>query len=536
MTSQGPVLHPLRPGDPRTLGRFVLSGRLGMGGMGVAYAASTETGQAVVIKSVLADFADNAEFRRRFRREVLAASALQSPFVAEVLASDVSAERQWVALEYVPGPTLAELVSTQGPLDRQHQVALAAGLAVGLSELHASGLIHRDLKPANIICTPRGPRLIDFGVAVLQALPGVTSTGSLAPGSPGWMAPEQLDAYSAPSPAMDMFAWACVCWYAAVGASPIATDSVKEALHALRTWSSDDLRLPPELAPQLAPLVRRALAKSPDERASAIEVTRALEQLEGGDTAQLVADAWSPTLPADDAGTASLTAIAEDRKESVPRRRGAVAAAVAVVLLLGLISGLTVFEIWRPQRSLSGAVDESSLARPKPQSTQPDAPEPERAEASPASDEEASEAAKTPGALPRHPPPGYGGRQWVGYGAVKLGMTRAQLLSTGQTLDVRRSPQLACTNYPLIDGGYAGFSENLRRVVFIYFANKMSTSRAIHVGSTAREALAAYPGYVRDYRGAINPRIAPGVSYTIAFAGGRVVELVLLSDLQDCAN
>lgn len=534
MTSQGSIPHPLRPGDPLRLGRFVLSGRLGTGGMGVAYAATTETGQRVVIKSVLADFADNAEFRRRFRREVLAASALESPFVAEVLASDVSAERQWVALEYVPGPTLAELVSTRGPLDHPHQVALAAGLTQGLCELHASGLIHRDLKPANIICTARGPRLIDFGVAVMRSLQGVTSTGSLAPGSPGWMAPEQLDAYAIPSPAMDMFAWACVCWYAAVGASPIATGAVEEALHLLRTWSPDDLRLPQEMARELAPHVRASLAIEPGERPSAEQVARALEQLGGGDTAQLVADGWAPTLPAYDDGTASLTALIDDENDSVPRRRRGRYAAIVVVLLLALIAGLTLADFWSPQRTVLGAVNDASVSQPGPKPAA--RRETDHAEGSQAEDRESAQGRSSASTLPKHPPPGYGGRRWVGYGAVKLGMTRAQLLATGQTLNVQRSPQLACASYPLPEGGYAGFSENLRRVVFIYFANKMSTSRAIHIGSTTKAARAAYPGYPRDYRGAINPRVAPGVSYTIAFARGRVVELVLLSDLQDCAS
>src|SRR4051812_31247013 len=156
---------PLKPGDPHAFGRFEIVGRLGAGGMGVAYLARSEDQTWVVAKAVRLDFADDPDLRARFRREVLTLSAVESQFVPQVLASDLTADRQWVALEYLQGQTLRDKVRSGGPLPAELQVALAVGVAEGLAELHDRGLIHRDVKPDNVICTAAGPRLVDFGVA-----------------------------------------------------------------------------------------------------------------------------------------------------------------------------------------------------------------------------------------------------------------------------------------------------------------------------------------------------------------------------------
>ena len=169
--------RPLMPGDPDLCGRFRVISRLGAGGMGIAYLAETTGGQRAVVKMVQLDHADDPDARRRFRHEVLASLSVESPFVPDTLASDLSAERQWVAIEYIDGPTLAELVARQGPLGPYQQYALASALAQGLTQLHAQGLVHRDVKPANIICTERGPRLIDFGIAVRENVSGSPGLG-----------------------------------------------------------------------------------------------------------------------------------------------------------------------------------------------------------------------------------------------------------------------------------------------------------------------------------------------------------------------
>ncbi|WP_167736472.1 protein kinase [Nocardioides sp. 1609] len=162
-------LIPLKAGDPTSLRRCEILGRLGVGGMGVAFFARS-VGKAAVVMMIQLDFADDPDAGRRVRREVPAASAVETPFVPEVLASDVSAVRQWVAMEYIEGATLEQLIRTCGSLDRHQQRALGAALAAGWTDLRRHGPIHRDLKPSNVISTSAGPRLIDFGVAFFGSL------------------------------------------------------------------------------------------------------------------------------------------------------------------------------------------------------------------------------------------------------------------------------------------------------------------------------------------------------------------------------
>lgn len=533
-------VQPLRSGDPTHFGRFKLVGRLGAGGMGVAFAAETAQGARVVIKTVLSDFSDDIEFRRRFKREVLAASSIESPFVCEVLASDLSADRQWVALEYIEGPTLHTLVKSQGPLSEARQVALAAGLAHGLSELHGCGLVHRDLKPSNIICAQDGPRLIDFGIAVMQQLPGVTRSGHLAPGSPGWMAPEQLDPYSVPTPALDLFSWACTCWFAATGESPFSAASSAESLAALRKWSADALEMPASLAGPVAPLVRQALAADPDQRGSAEQMATALAFGMGGDTVAKVTEVWraDPTARIDH--TLAVTAVSETEaphRRPVRRWRFALVATCLILLVgagavaVALTQGLGIAASLRSrQPTSSSAADSATTPSHAEGSSAPAQPPPQVAV--PSADPSGGGGGP---ALAGRPDPGYGGR-WVGYGPVKLGMTRAQLLSTGETLDVARTPELTCTDYPLRSGGYAAFSERLHRVVFINFDRDMATSRGVRMGAPSVAVARAYPGHVADAYGEITVGVAPHVYYLIGMSAGYVSELVLMSDRQDCAG
>ncbi|MEQ6901773.1 protein kinase [Nocardioides sp. YIM 152588] len=540
-----PLTRPLKPGDPEHLGRFDVFARLGAGGMGVAYLARTDSGEAVVVKAVQLDFADDPEARRRFRSEVLATAAVESPFVPQVLASDLTAERQWVAIEYISGPTLAEVVARQGPLAPARQLALGAVLASGLTSLHAKGVIHRDLKPGNIICTNTGPRLIDFGVATWANIRGVTRTGALAPGSPGWMAPEQLDPLAEPTPAIDVFAWGCVCWYAAAAHSPFEAATPDQSLKQLRQWSTGQVEIPNKLHPALADVVVAALDAVPSQRPTAADIATHLGGAGDVVTGELVATAWDPmttgevAVPTIPATSLAVEQAAIPQSSRIRRSVLKVVAALFVASAAGIILAVGAADFHDPAQSQAASTPQSS-----PQTASTTTPNSDSNHLTATSDEtdgDSSAASRTTapassgGRSSNQPPPGYGGNRWVGYGAVKLGMTREQLLDTGEVANFSGSPDAPCVRYSLRAGGYAGYSVALKRVVYIEFTGKMATSQGIRIGSRADEVFTAYPAASADRMGNLYPQVAPGVFYTIGVYDDVVELLVLESDRQDCA-
>lgn len=135
-----------------------------------------------------------------------------------MLASDSSADRPWIATEFVDGPTLQEAVSQGGPLDVEALRALVRDLARALAEIHTAGVVHRDLKPSNVLMSSNGAWVIDFGIARAADASGLTTTGSVA-GSAAYMSPEQAMSESV-GPASDIFALGSVLYFAATGRSP----------------------------------------------------------------------------------------------------------------------------------------------------------------------------------------------------------------------------------------------------------------------------------------------------------------------------
>ena len=214
-----PRATPLRAHDPRRIGPYDLLGFLGEGGMGVVYVGRGADGRLVAIKVVRPEYARNAEFRARFRREADSAMRVPRFCTAEVLGADTDAEQPYLVTEFIDGPTLEEAVTDAGPLRRGELEQLGVSMAAALRGIHGAGIIHRDLKPSNVLLSRIGPRVIDFGIAsALDAAPGLTATGQ-AVGTPAFMAPEQLGGRGA-TQATDVFAWGGVMAYAATGRRP----------------------------------------------------------------------------------------------------------------------------------------------------------------------------------------------------------------------------------------------------------------------------------------------------------------------------
>ena len=144
-------MEPLRAGDPRTVGPYVLIARLGAGGMGQVFLGRTRGGRTVAVKVVKAELAGDREFRRRFRQEVAAARLVSGRFTAPVVDADPEAATPWLATAYVSGLTLREVVGSGALLPETSLRVLAYGLARALAEIHTAGVVHRDMKPSNVM-------------------------------------------------------------------------------------------------------------------------------------------------------------------------------------------------------------------------------------------------------------------------------------------------------------------------------------------------------------------------------------------------
>ncbi|MFG2244721.1 WD40 repeat domain-containing serine/threonine protein kinase [Spirillospora sp. NPDC048823] len=231
-------METLRRGDPRQVGPYRLEARLGEGGMGQVFLGSTPGGRQVAVKLIRAEHAGNPQFRARFAREVDAARKVGGFYTAQVVDADPAADEPWMVTAFVPGPSLRELVTREGPLDPGGVRSLGRGLVEGLAAIHACGLVHRDLKPGNVIMSPDGPRIIDFGIARAADASTLTATGA-AVGTFAYMAPEQIRADEAGPPA-DVFALGCVLVFAATGRGPFDAGSIPAIVHRI-TSSPPDL-------------------------------------------------------------------------------------------------------------------------------------------------------------------------------------------------------------------------------------------------------------------------------------------------------
>ena len=264
----------LRPGDPDQIGPYQIINRLGSGGMGVVYMGTTGTRSAAI--KIVRDFLlEDPASRTRLSREVNALKKVKSPFVAEIIDSDIDAERAWIATNYVDGPSLKTLIEKEGVLSEQKWFEFAHGLLSALAAVHAAGIVHRDVKPSNILMSASGPRLIDFGIAFSNDATAVTKTGMVA-GTPTWFAPEQFHTNKISS-AVDLFAAGSILYYAATGTSPWGKEdtSVATTMNAILT-KIPDLNL---LTPAQRQLIEPLLIKEPKDRYSAAQALSLMQEI-----------------------------------------------------------------------------------------------------------------------------------------------------------------------------------------------------------------------------------------------------------------
>ncbi|MEU4066904.1 serine/threonine-protein kinase [Streptomyces wedmorensis] len=304
---------------PQFAGDYRLQACLGAGGMGVVHLAASASGLRLAVKVVHARYAEDPEFRARFRQEVAAARRVSGAFTAPVVDADPDAVRPWMATLYVPGPTLADQVKRNGPLSPAELRRLTAGLAEALRDIHRAGVVHRDLKPSNVLLTDTGPKVIDFGISRPVDSDLHTETGKLI-GSPPFMAPEQFQRPREVGPAADVFALGSVLVHAATGHGPFDSDSPYIVAYQVVHDEPDLTGVPAELAP----LVARCLAKEPADRPTPAEIMSALLPPSYEAEAFIPAQRRRPSLPDGEPGHAPAW-DADTRVRATapaPRRRG----------------------------------------------------------------------------------------------------------------------------------------------------------------------------------------------------------------------
>ncbi|MEV0149640.1 protein kinase [Nonomuraea sp. NPDC050733] len=264
--------------DREVGGRYRLIEPLGEGGMGVVWRAHDRLlDRTVAVKEVrytgVGD-AQRADLNRRTIREARAAGRLDHPSV--VVIHDVVEEdgRPWIVMQLVPSRSLAQVIGERGPLP-VGQVALIGERVLGaLRAAHATGVLHRDVKPENVLLAHDGRVVLtDFGIATLEAEPGLTATGGLV-GTPAYMPPERLNGEPA-RPESDLWSLGATLYAAAEGAPAYRRDSWAATVAAILR----DEPAPPVRAGALTPVIMGLLRRDPAARMPAGEAAQQLRAI-----------------------------------------------------------------------------------------------------------------------------------------------------------------------------------------------------------------------------------------------------------------
>ncbi|HSQ30051.1 MAG TPA: protein kinase [Gemmatimonadaceae bacterium] len=265
------------PIGPSKIGKYEVEERVGEGAMGVVYRACDPVLKRRVAIKVMSDaFAQNDDLRARFLREAQAAGSLQHPNVITIYDFGEVDGHPYIAMEFVEGQDVAELLAHQVPLTTIHKLDIAIDVLQGLAFAHKRGIVHRDIKPANIRVDADGKaRIMDFGVAHL-ASSDMTRTGVMI-GTPSYMAPEQIVGGEI-GPQTDIFSVGAVLYELLTGARPFAGGPLQAVMYRVLSEAPLPLEVSaPGLPARLNEILMRALDKDPDKRyATALDMANDL--------------------------------------------------------------------------------------------------------------------------------------------------------------------------------------------------------------------------------------------------------------------
>jgi len=322
----------LLPSDPTQIDGYVVEGRLGSGGFGIVYAATSPDGVPVAIKVLRSELSDDVRLRDRLAREADALGRVEGERTAEIFKVVTEGDLVYLVMERVEGESLTDQVNENGALSGPMLWFAATGLVQALQEIHAAGIVHRDLKPSNVMYGPDGVKVLDFGISVVADETALTQTGAFV-GTGAWMAPEMVLGNDV-TEKTDVYALGLVLAFIALGRHPFGEGRADALMY--RIANTD-----PDLEGMSEPFlgaVSMCLQRDPDDRP-------ALEELAGffGSNGEQQLSATS--IVGSDAGGTRIVqpAVAAasgggNKKRNVLIGASVVAAAAAVV---GIIIGVT---------------------------------------------------------------------------------------------------------------------------------------------------------------------------------------------------
>lgn len=262
-----------------TIANFRILDKLGEGGMGVVYEAEDiRLGRRVALKFLAAHVGSNPDALARFDAEARAASALNHPNICTIHSVQDHGGRPFIEMERLEGETLRERI-TRGPLDINEVVSLALQIVDGLAAAHTRGIVHRDLTPSNVFCAERGVKILDFGIAKLEAASEADSGAVM--GTASYMSPEQARGEPVDS-RTDWFSLGAVLYEMATGQAPFqgpSASSIRQAI--LNAEPRPPRSVTPALPAGLERTILKALQKDRDRRYQhASELRADLERLQ----------------------------------------------------------------------------------------------------------------------------------------------------------------------------------------------------------------------------------------------------------------
>jgi len=265
----------------QTVGNYLVTQKLGEGGMGSVYLAEHPTiGKKVALKVLHAEFASNPEVAERFFTEAKAVNAIGHPNIVDIVDYGViqavgGRDRMvYFIMEFLAGVTLSQVIRAEAPMPPERSLTIAMQVADALAASHKSGIVHRDLKPDNIILITRGRerdfvKLLDFGIAKLTGGDGLSShktrTG-LVLGTPAYMSPEQCEGKPNVDHRTDIYALGIVLYEMLVGRVPFIGEGYGDILVQHLTQRPVEPSRYRMMSPHVEQVVMKALEKRPEMR------------------------------------------------------------------------------------------------------------------------------------------------------------------------------------------------------------------------------------------------------------------------------
>jgi serine/threonine-protein kinase len=279
----------MRPTSGLTFGgRYQLSSRIAIGGMGEVWQATDLViGRTVAIKILKDEYLGDPGFLERFRAEARHAALVNHEGIANVFDYGEEDGSAFLVMELVPGEALSTVLERERVLSTDRVLDIVAQTASALQAAHAAGLVHRDIKPGNLLITPDGRvKITDFGIARIADQVPLTATGQVM-GTVQYLSPEQASGHPA-SPSTDIYSLGIVAYEALAGRRPFTGES--QVAIAMAQINEAAPELPVTISEPVRNLVTTSIAKRPEDRpSSAAHLARAAQALRRGDVAGAIA-------------------------------------------------------------------------------------------------------------------------------------------------------------------------------------------------------------------------------------------------------